>query len=741
MNPSSHPQSVCLLFTILSTIAAPTLADGLSPADVERLDALSATVTIHRDTFGVPHVFGPTDASVVFGLMYARSEDEFSRIERGLVGTSGASAEAIGKGGLTTDYLVLALEIPSRAKNDYEHRLPEDVRILCDAAVDALNYYLHQHPDTPRLGSGLIEPWQFVAASYATQFSVTQFLDKTIKSADLIRMIGMKPVFNPAVPQDGSNVWAIGPSRSATGNAMLFINPHIPIHELYEAHLHSDEGLNMSGGFAYGAGVVPMFGFNEHLGWSLTVNYPDVVDAYEIIFDHETDPGKYRFAGGYRDAKTWSKTIRVKQADGTMKEQELNFLKTHQGPVLSRKGKKKAIALRIANLENGGLFEQRYRMAKAGNLEEFKRAIDGGALVFHNIMYADDQGNIYYVYNAGMPKRDDQFDWSKPVDGSDPATDWKGYYAIDELPHVLNPPSGWMQNCNSTPFTTTIGEGNPRREDFPDHLIGRDKDDARVAMSHAILSGDDSFTFTEWTAAGFDTKVHLASRSIDKLVEVWQTLREDEPDRAEALADLIEMLQDWDGRIALDSVASTVFMLWYEAVLTRRSMGMQGEKVIVKTLEDVKKALETKWDTWRVPWGEINRLQRPDPGKLGLGFTMQAGDFSDDEPSIPHGGAHALAGVPFFIMTMPSALQYITRPERGLKRRYGVHGHSYVGVVEFTPNGPRARSILPFGNSRDPDSAHFFDQAPLHATGEMKPAWFTLADIKANLERSYHPGE
>jgi acyl-homoserine lactone acylase PvdQ len=364
-------------------------------------------------------------------------------------------------------------------------------------------------------------------------------------------------------------------------------------------------------------------------------------------------------------------------------------------------------------------------MARARNLREFKAAIAQQALLYHNIMYADDEGNIFYVYNGAIPRRSPKFDWQGIVDGSDPETEWQGYLSIEELPHLENPASNYLQNCNSRPFTTT-SEGNPVAADFPRSVIGLDVDDPRVAISKRILESHEEFTFDDWAAAAFDTYVISAEEWIPRIAQAWEEMQVAEPARAEALKDAVAALGAWDRRATIDSVPTTLYLLWFESLIPAiiaRPASLTASQ-LVTTLGNVMHALEKDFGTWRVKWGEVNRHQRCD--------LRVAQPNSDARDSLPIAGGHGSAGMVFC---------YLARAGEGKShRRYGYHGHSYASVVELGEH-VRALSIVPFGQSRDPASPHYLDQAPLYAQGKFKPAWFTREEIEAHLERAYHPGE
>ncbi len=692
------------------------------------LEKIAQSVTIYRDNYGVPHVYGPTDTSCAFGYMYASAEDNFWQIEDSYIRALGRASEVYGARTLDDDQLVRALEIPRLAKAEYDRSSPRSKDLL-QASIDGLNYFLQRNPQVkPRLITKF-EPWHILAFNrYALYY---QFIyrrsglrPEEIKSitepqnAKVSELRSDRPdeEFKNLLVAQGSNMWAVTPAKSASGHALLFINPHQPFFgtgQWYEGHVHSDEGWDMSGASFFGSSF-PTIGHNEFLGWSHTVNAPDILDVWEEAFDKAGDPLAYRYDGGYRQAAEWKDTIKIKGENG-LTERTFTFRKTHHGPVVAKRNGK-WLSLRMAQFEEGGQVDEWYAMTKSRNLEEFKKAMSAVAVPMFNALYADREGNIFYVYNGAVPRRSEKFDWSKPVDGSTSETEWHGYHAFNELPQMTNPKSGFLQNCNSTPFMTTIFE-NPDPKAFPKYMIG-EPDTARARVSRRILFNKDKFTFDEWAKAGFDTYVIQAETEIPELLKAWE--KNPSAKAAEAVAEL----QNWDHVSRSNSVPMTLFMLWHEKQYgTSVIRPPKAPQDPVQSMEQVIDDLTATFGAWQVPWGDLNRLER----------RASSGEepFSDDVKSLPVAGAPGDVGIVF---------NFYARPEKKQKRRYGVAGHSFISVVDFGQE-PRARSILVFGENSDPSSPHYFDQSELYARQEFKPAYFTLDDIKAHLERTYHPGE
>lgn len=722
------PNIQIFVIIIFLGLNAPTIQSALAQNNPKQAERLAEKVKTYRDHYGVAHIFGPTDESVVFGFLYAQAEDNFRQVEDNVIQALGRAAEVYGDQRYHDDLLTRLLQVPELSREEYR-RLPSNLKKLCDAAAMGLNYYLN----TQKVETSLIdrfEPWHILAvirwmrhqtiySSYANKHGISP--ENDIRS-------GVQPVYES---KSGSNAWAISPSRSASGHALLFNNPHLGFtgsEYFYEAHLHSEEGLQVSGATFLGFPIIHV-GFTPWIGFVATDAYPDQVDFYIETFDNPDRPLAYRYGDGYRKAEEWTVTLNVR-SDSGMTQRKTTFRRTHHGPIVgSRNGK--PLAVKMARLEDGGVLRQIYEKSLARNLEEFKAAMK---LPSYNMnwVYADREGNIFYAYTGAVPKRDDSYDWSRPVDGSDPGTEWQGWHTLTEMPQVTNPSSGILISTNHSPFEVTLRD-NPDSTLYPTYMRNEEfyhSQSARARASIEILSSDSSFTFEEWQEAAFDSKVWEADKKIKKLVKEWTKLQQTKPEQARRLKAAIALLQSWDQVSRVESEAATLFSLWYLYThpelypefymnINRSWLSVESEKSL-DILEQIMNRLEEDWGTWRVPYGDLVRIQRPQPPE---GFT-------DQRKSLAVSGGDINTGMIFFVAAAPIP---------GNKHRYGMAGHSYVSVQEFGEKVD-ARSVSVFGQSSDPQSPHFFDQAPLYARGEFKQAWLTREEIEKNAVRVYHPG-
>ncbi|MDX1546317.1 MAG: penicillin acylase family protein [Rhodothermales bacterium] len=696
-------------------------------------------VTIHRDAWGVPHIYGPTDASVVFGAAYAQAEDNWPQVEDNFVRALGRGAERYGDGALLDDYLVRGLEIVQRSIREYE-RAPAPLRRLYDAYAAGFNQYLDQHPAAERSMIDRVEPW-YTLALIRFKYHHNEFLgyaglrpEHSRRSLSRARVdapsqeersgIGEARYPSRAWPRGvhapngaralGSNQWAVAGSRTASGYPMLLINPHVPFFGLStytEVHLHSDEGLVFSGLTRFGF-MLPYMGNNAHLGWAYTDNYGDHGDLYLETLDE--DGNTYRYGDGWRAVTAWTDTVHVRTEAG-LEPRLYRYIKTHHGPVLGYTEAGQPLAVRLAKLEEGGWFEQWYGMMRATSLPQWRAAMQRLNVPYMNTMYADRDGNIQYIYSHAIPRRAPGYDWSRPVDGSDPGTEWQGYHALEELPQVLNPTSGYLQNTNSTPFTATDGLGDGP-EDFPPYMVGNETDNRRAQRSRQVLRALDGLTLDGFGHAVLDTRLIAADEWLGDLVAAYEAWKAEHPARAAVLEGPIAALRDWDRTAVLSSVPATLFVRWAQLVNPDQGPAparwLEG---LVRVVND----LERTWGTWEVPWGEVNRIQRPD--------AAGRAPFDDALPSQPVAGAPGWLG---------SVFTFHARPAEAGRRHYGVHGNSFVKVIEFTPE-VRARSIFVFGQSGDPASPHYFDQAALYSAKQFKPAWFSRDEVTARAAKTY----
>lgn len=685
---------------------------------------LAAHVTITRDEWGVPHIRGDSDAAAVFGLAYAMAEDNYWQIEDDYIHALGRAAHWYGPDYIASDMVKAAFEVERLSREEYQ-REPQARQLLWDAFADGLNHYVQTSGERPRLIAQW-EPWMLFARFRTVSAGTTvdgvrlgsiAGADRDA-AGDTLALVGRWDGNATAfVPPQGSNMWAVAPSRTAAGHALLFQNPHVSFFgsgQRYEVHISSASGWNVRG-FAILGTPMPRSGHNERLAWSHTNTGADHADAYAVTFDHPTDPLLYRWGSEWRRAVEWQDTIRVNTENGVA-ERVVTFRRTHHGPVVAeREGR--ALAVRFARLEEGGSLQQWYAMGRAQSLDAFRTALDQRSLPISNTLYADVEGNIYYLHGNAVPARDTSFDWRRPVDGNDPRTEWRGYHPISELPELLNPATGWIQNTNGTPFQAT-GEGyNLDPADYPGYMAP-EPDNGRARASRRLLAGDSAWTFAEWARAAFDTHVTEADDEIEALAREWEEVGGQNPGRARAVDAIVDSLRAWDRVAAVESTPTTLFMLWQEHL---RGAAVTGELRRFRALEETLAELRRDWGAELVPWGEVNRLQRV--------HTSGREPFSDDEPSLPVAGAPGFAGVIF---------RFEARRSPGTRRRYGTSGHTWVSVVELAPE-VRSRSVVTFGQSAHPESPHWFDQAPLYARGELKPGHFTDRDVQANAVRTYSP--
>jgi acyl-homoserine lactone acylase PvdQ len=706
--------------------------DAERAADAARRERLAAQVTIYRDSYGVAHVDGRTDEAALFGFAYSQAEDYFWQIEDSYILAMGRYAEVHGMRGLNSDLLNRAFEIVPRAKAMLPVLDPE-LRSLCEAFAAGLNHYLATHPETRPQLIEHFEPWQVLAYGRHIMLELC------------FRRTGLSNTYLPRAHDriwaaTGSNGWAIAPAKTQSGHAMLLVNPHLPwfgFSQLFEAHVRSGSGWNFSGATTYGSPVM-IVGHNDHLGWTLTTNEPDIADVWRVTFDDPERRLNYRYGDEYRTAVEWQEVIGVRTALG-VNARRYTLRKTHYGPVVAQEDEHTFLAARIAGLDNTSMLRQSLQMMRSRTFDEFRQALDMQQFSLMNIVYADCAGNIYYLYNGLVPRRDDAFDRTQPLDGADPRTEWNGLHGVSDLPQLFNPAAGYVQNCNSSPFTT-CSDGNPDRARFPRYMVEDASDDKRRAQrSRQMLDAMQSITFEDVERAAFDTTVHWAKVELPKYAAEFEKLKSSDPPLAAEVEPYLSHLLDWDGRITADSTAATLCEAWYGELYGHDYPGETLKRRYVKDTDRQFRALvraaavlQSIHGKWRVPWSEVFRLQR----------SEQVADlielpFDDHEPSLPCLAGPGPMGVIFTQYYSPSLRIPFFKT---LKDRYAVIGPSYLAVYEFGPQ-VRGASSVTFGSSGDRQSPHFQDQAKLISQCKLKPELFDWHQIANVASEKYHPGE
>ena len=708
------------------------------PTDPEVVawETMASEITITRDDWGIAHVHGPTDAHAVFGAVFAQAEDDFHRIERNFLFSQGRLAEAYGEEELWGDLRMKLFINPTEIKATYDQS-PTWLQDLMDAWAGGLNYYLHTHPETEPMVLDRFEPWMALTFSEGSiggdiervnTRQLEAFYEEGPMGIAMAQLDLEQPLIDWEEPR-GSNGIAISPENTVNGNSLLLINPHTSFFFRSELHMSSDEGLN-----AYGASTWGQFfiyqGFNEHAGWMHTSSGVDNIDEYlETVVERD---GQYFYIvdGKERPMQVREITVPFRTETG-MDSRSFTTFRTHHGPIVrAQDGKWVATALME---EPMSALIQSWDRTKRRNLAGYRENMSMHTNSSNNTVYADSEGNIAYWHSNFVPQRRNDIDWTQPVDGSMSENDWGMPHSIDETPNVFNPPVGWIQNTNNWPYSAA-GPDSPRESDYP-RYFQRSGENARGIHAIRVLANRSDFTLERLLEVAYSSQMPAFEPIIPALIQAYDNAPTSNSLKAE-LVEQIEILRSWNYRWGVESVATSLATYWAEDMMQRvaqkaRDNSMSALEYIEKratrddhlqSLAAATSLLTSEFGDWKIPWGEINRFQRIN------GDIQQP--FSDSEPSIPVG---------FHSGRWGSLASFGARRYPGTARRYGTSGNSFVAVVEF---GERvtALAVTAGGESGDPSSPHFNDQAERYATGALRPVYFYPEDISANAEETYVPG-
>lgn len=720
-------------FFILSLVTVHLFGQAFSNEEILRWQQMAAQVEIVRDGWGIAHVYGKTDADAVFGMLYAQCEDDFRRVEMNYIDAIGRMAEIQGESALFHDLRARMFLDSVQAEAIYL-KSPPWMKKLLDAFAAGVNFYLYKHPETQPLLIHRFQAWMplmFSEGSIGGNISAIS-LNKIRAFYEKGKSFSMSASLDHDDPEpSGSNGFAISPSKSLSGNALLLINPHTSFYFRPEMQVTSEQGLNVYGAPTWGQFFIYQ-GFNEHCGWMHTSSGADVMDEYLETIQKRDD--RYYYQYGKEWKKVQAQRITLPYKDGNqMKQREFTIYRTQHGPVVGESdGKWISVAMMNEPL---GALTQSYLRTKAKDYKGFNKISNIRTNSSNNTIFADSKGNIAYWHGNFMPKRNKGFNWESPVDGSNPLTNWQGLHKVGDMVQSLNPASGWIQNCNSTPFTVA-GASSPKREEYPAYMAP-DAENYRGVNAVRVLSAKKMFDLDTLIAAANDPYLAGFEKLIPDLVAAYDDNGHSDVEIQQA----IELLRPWDFKYGVHSVATTIAIVWGEKMqqfagmqrLGGQSLGpLEFTEILIKNvsaadklklLQETLQTLTDDFGKWQIAWGEVNRFQR-------LTGSIEE-TYDDNKASTPVGFTSSAWG---------SLAAYGARSFPGTKKRYGTRGNSFVAVVEFGER-LKARSVLSGGVSGHNNSSHFNDQAQLFCSGRFKEVLFYPEEVRKNAERTYKPGQ
>jgi acyl-homoserine-lactone acylase len=615
---------------------------------------------------------------------------------------------------------------------------PAWLKKLMDAYADGLNWYLVTHPHVKPKLIRRFEPWMALAFSEGSIGGDIETINlkdlEAFYGRQLAAPIALADLGDPGKGFDpeptGSNGFAIAPQRTAGGHALLMINPHTSFYFRPEIHMVSEEGLNAYGAVTWGQFFIYQ-GFNERIGWMHTSGGGDVIDEYLETVRRRDGNYVYKYGDGERVVREKTITLPYRTADG-MASRTVTAYFTHHGPVI-RAQDGKWVAVRMMDDPMHALM-QSYGRTKARDYAAFYKVMELRTNSSNNTVYADADGHIAYFHGNFIPRRDPRFDWTRPVDGSDPATEWQGLHDVKDTITVFDPQSGYISNTNNWPCTG-FGTSSPDCSKYPAYMWSLPQN-PRGIHAERVLHDARDLTLDGLIAKAYDSYLTAFEPLVPAVARDWDALPDGDPLKAR-LAAQVALLRGWDLRFSTASVPTSLAVYWGQDMVAHASARAKVGRVPVidfvqtaltpqERLDALARAsdkLDADFGSWKTPWGEINRFQR-----LSGAVEQQ---YDDSKPSLPVGFTSANWG---------SLAAFGMRAKQTTKRIYGDRGNSFVAAVEFGPH-VRAKSILAGGESGDPTSPHFTDQAAMYARGELKDVLYTKDDIERNLERKYRPGE
>ena len=694
----------------------PFFAEQGGPPSVER----RYRAEIIRDAFGVPHIYGESDADTAFGVAIAHAEDDFSTLQDVVAMARGRYGAIACEEGAAVDYAYHLLDARGTAERHYPG-LPADTRALFDAYASGLNQYAREHPAEVKLANLFPVSGVDVAAGFALRQPFFFGLGNVIEP--LVENTPMLPEFGPPTPVagaktarawplpwgedgalSGSNAFAIALKRSDDGITRLVSNSHQPWRggvAWYELTVESGEGWHFTGANFPGS-PFPFLGHNEDLGWTNTVNRPDMIDVYRLEMDESGT--RYRLDGKWRDLESKTVTLPVKVGPLVLPVRRTVYRSVHGPVIINDDG---AFAIRYGGIDNIDQLDAYYRLNKAKTLGEWQAQLARMAIPSTNFVYADKAGNIAYVYNAAIPDRAKGYDWRGVLPGDDGRAIWKGPVNYSALPKLINPSSGWLYNSNNEPFTAAGAGSDLARDSVPPEMGIELKQTNRSRRAWKLLSATPVIGRAALEAIKYDTAYERAGYVGD----LWDALEKlDLPGKGD-LAKARALLLKWDYTADNKGRADALALLMIKDFMSAEYQN--------KPLPDVREKLE-----WAV--GHLKQhFGRIDPPMADV-LRLRQGQGASRVDLPMDGGSD----------TLRASTTWDVEEDGRLSVK---HGDSFILFVEWAP-GKRVQSesIQPFGAATTrPQSPHHTDQAPLFVARKLKPVHFWREDVLANARRRY----